>query len=63
VRLCQELKRGFRARRRHESVFFFEKKNQKTFDWFGCGLFGWSGPGFVKVFWFFFFKKEPLAFL
>jgi hypothetical protein len=32
--------------------FFFEKKKQKTFDYFGCGLSGYSEPRFVKVFWF-----------
>jgi hypothetical protein len=38
--------------------FFFEKKKQKTFDCFGCGLSGDSGPRLVKVFWFFFSKKN-----
>jgi len=38
--------------------FFFEKKKQKTFDCFGCGLSGYSEPRLVKVFWFFFSKKN-----
>ena len=45
-----------------ESVFFFEKKKQKTF-----GLLGPALPQarlkFVKVFWFFFSKKNALAIL
>jgi len=39
-------------------AFFFEKKKQKTFDYFGFGLSGERGPKFVKVFWFFFSKKN-----
>jgi len=39
-------------------TFFFEKKNQKTFDCFGCGFSGYREPGLVKVFWFFFSKKN-----
>jgi len=46
--------------------FFFEKKKQKTFTLFRLTsvLLGWLGgwqPG-VKVFWFFFFKKELFPF-
>jgi hypothetical protein len=38
--------------------FFFEKKKQKTFVCFGCGLSGEARPRLVKVFWFFFSKKN-----
>jgi hypothetical protein len=38
--------------------FFFEKKNQKTFIRFGFGFSGWARPRLVKVFWFFFSKKN-----
>jgi hypothetical protein len=31
---------------------FFEKKQQKTFDHFGCALSGWAQPRVAKVFWF-----------
>jgi len=41
--------------------FFFEKKKQKTFDYFGFGLSGYSEPRLVKVFWFFFSKKNFLS--
>jgi hypothetical protein len=36
----------------------FLKKEAKTFDYFGVGLSRESGPRFVKVFWFFFSKKN-----
>jgi len=39
-------------------ALFFEKKKQKTFDYFGVGLSRENGPQFVKVFWFFFSKKN-----
>jgi hypothetical protein len=39
-------------------LFFFEKKKQKTFDCSGCGLSGESEPRLVKVFRFFFSKKN-----
>jgi hypothetical protein len=39
-------------------VFFFEKKKQKTLGYFGCGLSGYHEPRLVKVFWFFFSKKN-----
>jgi hypothetical protein len=38
--------------------FFFEKKKQKTFDYYGFGLSGSAQPRFAKVFWFFFSKKN-----
>jgi hypothetical protein len=41
-------------------VFFFEKKKQKTFIRSGCGLSGQAQPRLVKVFWFFFSKKNML---
>jgi hypothetical protein len=57
VRFLQGLPSGFRKN------FFFEKKKQKTFDDFGCGLSGESEPRLVKVFCFFFSKnKSFLAF-
>jgi hypothetical protein len=39
-------------------ILFFEKKKQKTFDCFGFGLSGYAQPRLVKVFWFFFLKKN-----
>jgi hypothetical protein len=42
-------------------VFFFEKKKQKTFGYFGCGLSRIERGQFPKVFWFFFSKKNMLA--
>jgi hypothetical protein len=42
-------------------MFFFEKKNQKTFDRSGTGGAGVSDRregGGIKVFWFFFSKKN-----
>jgi hypothetical protein len=39
-------------------VFFFEKKQQKTFGRFGFGLAGKAQPRLAKVFWFFFSKKS-----
>jgi hypothetical protein len=42
--------------------FFFGKKKQKTLDQFGCGLSGKARPRRPKVFWFFFSKKNMLAF-
>jgi hypothetical protein len=39
-------------------VFFFEKKKQKTFDYSGFGLSGEAQPRLVKVFWFFFSRKN-----
>jgi hypothetical protein len=45
---------------REEKRFFFEKKNQKTFDCSGFGFPGWSEAKFAKVFWFFFSKKNML---
>jgi hypothetical protein len=45
-------------------MFFFEKKNQKTFV--NCAFEqprrpgGWCGPKQIKVFWFFFSKKNAL---
>jgi hypothetical protein len=48
---------GGRLQARGREVFFFEKKNQKTFDcWYGC----WRklGAKFTKVFCFFFSKKK-----
>jgi hypothetical protein len=47
---------AWRARR--GKVCFFEKKQQKTFVPFGCGLPGKAQPGPAKVFWFFFSKKN-----
>jgi hypothetical protein len=44
--------------RKRNKDFFFEKKKQKTFDYFGCGLSGWAQPRLAKVFWFFFSKKN-----
>jgi hypothetical protein len=44
-------------------VFFFEKKNQKTFVCSGAWWAGVSGRGEgagVKVFWFFFSRKNIL---
>jgi hypothetical protein len=38
-------------------MFFFEKKNQKTFD-HGAAACGWQAGQFPKVFWFFFSKKN-----
>jgi hypothetical protein len=38
--------------------FFFEKKKQKTFEYFSFGVPGYSEAQFVKVFWFFFSKKN-----
>ena len=29
---------------RKSKRFFFEKKNQKTFGYSGCGFFGWASP-------------------
>jgi hypothetical protein len=44
-------------------MFFFEKKNQKTFVCFGWHRVPCLGPDqFAKVFCFFFFKKEVLPF-
>jgi hypothetical protein len=42
-------------------MFFFEKKNQKTFDHFGFGLSGRAQPSFRKSFLVLFFKKERLS--
>jgi hypothetical protein len=39
--------------------FFFEKKKQKTFDYFGFGSPGETKPN-SKSFLVLFFKKEPL---
>jgi hypothetical protein len=39
-------------------AFFFEKKKQKTFDYFGFGLSRIGSAQFAKVFWFFFSKKN-----
>jgi hypothetical protein len=39
-------------------VFFFEKKNQKTFVILGA-RWGWRVPQGAKVFCFFFAKKKP----
>jgi hypothetical protein len=41
-------------------AFFFEKKKQKTFGPYGCGLSGWNEARLVKVFWRFFSKTELL---
>jgi len=44
-------------------VFFFKKKNQKTFDCLGCVLTGaCTGAQKSKVFWFFFSKKNNFQF-
>jgi hypothetical protein len=43
---------------KEESLFFFEKKNQKTFVYFGFGLSGRAQPRQSKVFCFFFSKKK-----
>jgi hypothetical protein len=48
------------ARDEGSNAFFLEKKKQKTFDWFSCGPAGQSATKFVKVFWFFFSKKNML---
>jgi hypothetical protein len=40
------------------SVFFFEKKNQKTFATLGCAFPETSKPKHPKVFCFFFSKKK-----
>jgi hypothetical protein len=37
-------------------AFFFEKKQQTTFDHFGFGLSGYAQPGFAL-----FFKKDRLS--
>jgi hypothetical protein len=46
------------SRRLKGEDFFFEKKKQKTFVHLGFGLPGKAQPRFVKVFWFFFSKKN-----
>jgi hypothetical protein len=46
--------------RKESKAFFFEKKKQKTFAYFGCGLSGYNEPRLVKVFCFFFSKKKFL---
>jgi hypothetical protein len=38
-------------------MFFFEKKNQKTFALLRARC-DWRGPQGIKVFWFFFSKKN-----
>jgi hypothetical protein len=40
------------------STSFLKKKKQKTFGRFGCGPSGYSERRLVKVFWFFFSKKN-----
>jgi hypothetical protein len=47
---------------RQGKQFFFEKKNQKTFVHLGRAYQVRPKPKQIKVFWFFFFKKELLAF-
>jgi hypothetical protein len=41
---------------------FLKKKKQKTFDDLGFGLPGQAQPRLVKVFWFFFSKKNRFSF-
>jgi hypothetical protein len=48
------------AKTRGRKAFFFEKKKQKTFTYFGFGLSGYAQPRLVKFFGF--LKKEPLLF-
>jgi hypothetical protein len=43
---------------RRQRACFFEKKKQKTFDYFGFGVAGWNEARVAKVFWFFFSKKN-----
>jgi hypothetical protein len=53
------------VRLRERKRFFFEKKKQKTFVHLGpvCRRLRVStGPKVIKVFWFFFSKKNALAF-
>ncbi len=47
-----------KANREAGKHFFFEKKKQKTFDYFGFGSPGETEAKFAKVFWFFFSKKN-----
>jgi hypothetical protein len=47
--------------RRGSKAFFFEKKKQKTFTYCGFSLSGKAQPKLVKVFWFFFSKKNRLS--
>ncbi len=44
--------------RSKQKVFFFEKKNQKTFDYWGCALR--QRTPIIKSFLLLFFKKEVL---
>jgi hypothetical protein len=54
---------GFlRAAQQGRKHFFFEKKQQKTFIHFGFGFSGEAQPKLVKVFWFFFSKKNTLSY-
>jgi PhzF family phenazine biosynthesis protein len=55
------MRRGGRTGRRKERVFFFEKKKQKTFG--RCRGLVTSARQVIKVFWFFFSKKNILPFL
>ncbi len=52
---------GAVPRRKAGKHFFFEKKQQKTFDYFGVGLPGEAEAEFAKVFWFFFQKRTASA--
>jgi hypothetical protein len=49
---------GFTSGSGQASMFFFEKKNQKTFASLGFGHSGEAQPSIAKVFCFFFSKKK-----
>jgi hypothetical protein len=59
LRAGGRLRRGSRI---ESKQFFFEKKNQKTVPGFGVCHRRSTGLQRIEVFWFFLFKKEPLAF-
>jgi hypothetical protein len=43
-----------------KGLLFLKKKKQKDFDSSGAGMFEHQWPRLIKVFWFFFSKKELL---